>query len=129
MSERDAFDRILASLHEAMLDDAHWLPTAALIDDTCRTKGNMSTFAEGKTQDNVEIFYISYCFRGEHNKELERGYLEKHVSWGERLPRVRQLPDSQLFHVPDLYTDPKRKTSAAYHGVRPDGAQRRRRGI
>ena len=28
--ERDAFDRILASLHEAMLDDAHWLPTSAL---------------------------------------------------------------------------------------------------
>ena len=33
MNERDAFDRIMASLHEAMLDDAHWLPTSALIVD------------------------------------------------------------------------------------------------
>ena len=46
MSQRDAFDRILASLHEAVLDDAHWLPTVALIDDACRTKGNMLTFAD-----------------------------------------------------------------------------------
>ena len=57
MSEQDAFDRILASLHEAMLDDVHWLPTFALIDDTCRTKGSFLTFAEGSTEDDIEIYY------------------------------------------------------------------------
>ena len=97
MSERDAFDRILASSHEAMLDDAHWLPTSALIDDACRTKGNMLTFAEGQTQDDVDIFYIRFCFRGEHHKELEREYFKHYFPWDERIPRLRQLPDSQLF--------------------------------
>ena len=29
MSERDAFERILASLYEAMLDDAHWVARPA----------------------------------------------------------------------------------------------------
>lgn len=40
MSEKDQYDRILVSLHEAMLDDAWWPATAKLIDDACRTKGN-----------------------------------------------------------------------------------------
>lgn len=121
MNERDAFDRILASLHEAMLDDAHWLPTSALIDDACRTKGNMLTFAEGQTHDDVEIFYIRFCFRGEHHKELEREYFTHYFPWDERIPRLRQLPDSQLFHVPDLYTEQELKTSPAFNEVLPVG--------
>ena len=121
MSERDAFDRILASLHEAMFDDAHWLPTAALIDDACRTKGNMLTFAEGNTQEDVEIYYARFCFHGEHNKELEREYFRHYFPRDERIPRVRNLPDSQLVHVPDLYTDQERKTSPAYNEVLPVG--------
>ena len=39
VSEPNAFDRILASLHDAMLDDSHWSATSALIDDVCRAKG------------------------------------------------------------------------------------------
>ena len=117
MSEQDAFDRILASLHEAMLDDSHWLPTAALIDGACRTKGNLLTFAEGSTQDDVDIYYKRFCFNGELNKELERHYFDKYFPWDERIPRVRKLPDSQIFHVPDLYTDQERKTSPAYNEV------------
>ena len=132
MSERDAFDRTLASLHEAMLDDAHWSPTAALIDDTCRTKGNILTLAEGHTQDDVEIFYVGFCVRGEHNKELEREYFTKNFPRDERIPRVRHLPDSLLVHVPDLFTNQERQISPAYDEVLPvgatDGAKRRRRG-
>ena len=33
MSGHDAFERILTSLHEAMLDDVHWPTTTALIDE------------------------------------------------------------------------------------------------
>ncbi|MDE2990969.1 MAG: LuxR C-terminal-related transcriptional regulator [Chloroflexota bacterium] len=121
MSERGAFDRILASMHEAMLDDAHWLPTFALIDDTCRTKGNMLTFAERSTQDDVEMLYARFCFRGEHNRELEREYFADYLPRDERIPRVRKLPDSQLFHVPDLYTDQELRTSAAYNEMLPAG--------
>ena len=35
MSDQDAFERILGSLHEAMLDDSHWPATSALIDEAC----------------------------------------------------------------------------------------------
>ena len=121
MSEQDAFDRILASLHEAMLDDAHWLPTFALIDDTCRTKGNFLTFAEGNTEDDTEIYYKRFCFKGELNRELSRQYFANYFPWDERVPRVRKLPDSKLFHVPDLYTERERKTSAAFNEGLPIG--------
>ena len=46
MNERDLFDHILVSLHDAMLDDVHWLATAKLIDEACQTKGNMLGFGE-----------------------------------------------------------------------------------
>ena len=119
MSGQDAFDRILASLHDAMLDDAHWLPTAALIDDACRTKGNILTYAEGQTQEDVEVFYVRFCFRGEHHKELERRYFNHYFRRDERIPRLRQLSDSEICHIPDLYTDQERKTSAAYNELLP----------
>ena len=40
MSQQDAFERVLASLHEAMLDDSLWNRTSALIDEACRSMGN-----------------------------------------------------------------------------------------
>ena len=33
MGDQDAFERILASLHDAMLDDTRWPGTSALIDE------------------------------------------------------------------------------------------------
>ena len=40
MSEPPAFERVLASLYDAMLDDTHWPATAALIDEACGIAGN-----------------------------------------------------------------------------------------
>ena len=39
MSEQSAFERIVASLHDAMLDDSHWPATSALIDEACGVDG------------------------------------------------------------------------------------------
>ena len=40
MLGRNAFDRIVASLHEAALDDSRWPITSALIDEACGIEGN-----------------------------------------------------------------------------------------
>ena len=56
MSQRDAFDGVLASLHEAVFDDARWPAASALIDEACRIKGNMLVYGAGRTQDDVAIF-------------------------------------------------------------------------
>ena len=40
MGQQDAFERILASLHDSMLDDAHWSGVSALLDEACGLTGN-----------------------------------------------------------------------------------------
>ena len=121
MVRQAAFDRILASLHDAMLDDVHWPATSALIDEACRSKGNLITFADGNTCDELRIYIARLYYRGERAPELEREYFDVYYRRDERVPRVRRLPDSRLVHVPDLYTDDELKTSAAYHEALPRG--------
>ena len=35
MSEHDVFDRVLAAVHAATLDETRWPATSALIDEAC----------------------------------------------------------------------------------------------
>ena len=51
MSEPPAFERILASLYDAMLDDARWPAASALIDEACGITGNDLMVGEGPTDD------------------------------------------------------------------------------
>ena len=115
MNERDLYDRILASLHEAMLDDVHWPATARLIDEACRTKGNMIGFGERRTHDDVQVFFTRICHRGERRPDWEHEYLEDYYPGDERIPRLAQMPDSHLAHVGDLFTDEEKKTSHVYN--------------
>ena len=114
MSQYDAFNRILASLHDDMLDDAHWPATAALIDDACGATGNGLVVGEG-AGDDAQVFFAKYTFRGQRRQDLEREYFQLYYPLDERLPRLRQLPDSRLAHVSGLFTDAELKTSAVYN--------------
>ena len=115
VSHQDAFGRIVASLHEAARGDALWPATSAMIDEVCRTKGNMLTFRDVPAEDEVQIFYTRFCFRGQRDRELEHEYFGVYFPSDERIPRLTQLPDSQLVHVTDLYSYPERRTSMAYN--------------
>ena len=46
---------------------------------------------------------------------MEREYFEHYHHRDERLPRLRQLPDGQLVHAHDLFTEAERKTSPVYN--------------
>ena len=118
MSSLDAFLHILESLHEAMLDDAHWPATAALIDEACGIGGSALVIGEGFGAD-VRVHFARYLYRGERRQDLEREYFEVYHPYDEAMPRLRQLPDGQLVHVPDLYTDKEKKTSAVYNEALP----------
>ena len=117
MSDSSPFDRILATLHDAMLDDARWPAASAVFDDVCRTKGNFLAFADGPPQDDVDIYFVRFHYRGERHPALEHEYLDVYYPRDERIPRLAQLPDSHLVHVTDLYTDEELKGSAAYNEV------------
>ena len=124
MSEREAFDRILASLHEAALDRAHWSTATALIDDTLRANGSSMVFGDGRSEEDIQIYFAWYFFRGQRYRELERDYFENYYALDERVPRLRHLPDSQLFHITDLYTEEELKTSASYNELLARGHAR-----
>ena len=119
MSRRDDFDAILAALHEAAFDDARLAEAMALIDEACGLKGNALVYGSGTSHDNSVIYLARLYHRGERNEEIERRYFDDYYRQDERIPRVRALPDSQLTHVSELYTEEERKTSAAYNEFLP----------
>ena len=121
MSRSDLFGRLLASVHEAVLDDAHWPKCSALIDEACATKGNILSFASGQSQEDVEIYLAPLYYRGERRHDLERAYFDTYYPIDERIPRLMRLPDSDVVHVTDLYTEHELRTSAAYNENLPIG--------
>ncbi len=115
MSKREAFDRILASLHDVALDRAHWSTASALIEEALGAHGSSMVFGDGCSEEDRRIYFVWDFFRGERNRDLERWYFENYYARDERVPRLRHLSDSRLAHITDLYTDEELKTSAAYN--------------
>ena len=116
MSDQDAFARILASLCDATLDDRHWPVTSALIDEACGITGNCLLIGEGPP-DDIRAMFVGVYARGERQADLEREYLQVYHPIGEAVPRLRQLPDSQLVPVADLYTAEELKRSPSYNDI------------
>ena len=114
MSGQEAFERILASLYEAMLDDRHWPATSALIDEACGLTGNTLLVGEGP-KDDIRVLFVGIYYHGQRREDLEREYLEVYHPIDERVPRLRQLPDSRLAPIRDLYTAEELKTSRTYN--------------
>ena len=57
MSEPPAFERVLASLYDAMLDDTRWPATSALIDEACGVTGNALLVGEGP-EDDIRVLFV-----------------------------------------------------------------------
>ncbi|MDE0449425.1 MAG: LuxR C-terminal-related transcriptional regulator [Spirochaetaceae bacterium] len=119
MSRQARFERILASLHEAMFDDSHWVETSALIDEACGAKGNHLVFQTTSRDDDIAPLFMRFCYRGEHRSEWEREYLANDYPADEHLPRLRQLPGDRIVHVTELLSEAQLKHSATYNEIMP----------
>ena len=89
MSEPPAFERVLALLYDAMLDETHWPATSALMDETCGGVGNVLLVAEGPP-DDIRVLFVGLYSRGQRRTDLEREHLEFYHPIDERVPRVRR---------------------------------------
>ena len=118
MSEHDAFDRVLALVHDATLDETRWPATSALIDEACGLTGNGLMVAEGPPND-VRALFVGLYARGQRRDDLEREYLTTYHPLDERVPRFRQLPARRLVHITALYTAEELKTSRTYNELLP----------
>ncbi len=111
MDRHDKFNGILASLHEAMLDDSLWPAASVLIDEAVDINGSHLVISEG-----LEFHYQQLRYRGEGSDELERWFLE-HAMHDVRIPRIYGLPHGRVAHVRELYTDDEIKTSYGFNEV------------
>ena len=84
------------------------------MDEACGIAGNALLVGEGP-QDDIRVLFVGLYSRGQRRTDLEREYLELYHSIDERVPRVRQLPDSHLVPIKDLYTAEELNTSRAYN--------------
>ena len=114
MSEQAAFERVLASLYAAMLDDTRWPATSALIDEACGVVGNALLVGEGPP-DDIRVLFVGLYYRGQRRPDLEREYLDVYHPINEAIPRLRQLPDGHLVPIKDLYTAEELHTSRTYN--------------
>ena len=119
MSERDAFDAILAALHGAAFDDSLWPVAAGLVDEACGIKGSSLSWGAGTSGDDHVVYLHRLCFRGERDPDSERAYFEEYFALDERVPRLRALPDSRLVHTPELFTEEEKKTSVVWNEALP----------
>ena len=117
MTPQGPFERIVASLHKAALDDAHWPATARLISEVSRTKGNALVHGEGLTRAEAEFSFVHLCIDGQHRPDLERRYFRDYWSRDDCGLRIACLPHGQLVQTADLLTDREKKTSPAYNEV------------
>ena len=115
MIRRDAFERILASLHEAAMDDARLSTASALIDDALGVYGNCMAVADLHSGADIQVYFARLFYQGYRHHEFEREYFDVYFPLDERLPRLRQMPDSQLFHFADLFSEEEQKTSLVYN--------------
>ena len=114
MNPDDAFERILARLHEASLDDARWSAATGTIEDALHASGNGLSVVEGG-DDDVRIHFARFLRRGDNYRDLMREYFTVYHPHDEAMPRARRLPHARLVHVRELYTEDELKTSVAYN--------------
>ena len=115
MSQHLDLTLVLAALNEAALDDSKWPACAIQIDQACGTVGSCVTYSPIGSAERESVFFVRICIRGERRRDLEREYFENYYALDEAALRFRSLPDGELVHVPDLYTNAERETSRTYN--------------
>ena len=117
MNPDDAFERILAALYEAALDDTRWSAATSLIEDTLDASGTAIGVVEVGEDDvlNARVHFARFLRRGDSVQDLMHEYFTVYHPIDEAMPRARRLPDARLVHVRELYTEDELKTSVAYN--------------
>ena len=118
MNRRDLFDRVVAALNDAALNDGLWPSTSRLIDEAVGIKGNALLVTEGPEHD-ARVLFAAAHYRGQRREDLELDYLENYHLWDERIPRLRRLPNNKVTHVTGLYSQRELKTSRSYNEFSP----------
>ena len=123
MNPDDAFERCLALLHDAALDDACWPAASAQVEEAIGASGSALIVGEG-LGDELRIYFARYLRRGASVEEEARAYFSVYHPHDEGMPRLRRLAHGRLVRVRDVYTEEELRTSPAYNeGLRDLGSR------
>ena len=116
MSESETFERILASLHEAAMDDTRLSTASALIDDTLGVYGNCLAVGDFHSVADSQVYLARFFYQGYRHHELEREVFRSLFPPGRAAPApLQRMTDSQPFHFSDLFTEEEQKTSVVFN--------------
>ncbi len=114
MNRSDAYERTVATLHKAMLDDAHWPTASECIEEACGIIGSGILFGEGSPHD-MRVSAVGMHRRGEQRDDLIRRYLQKYHPIDERVPGLRRQRAGHLAPISEQYTRAELKVSPTYN--------------
>ena len=118
MNRQPLFEHLLASLHDAALDDTRWPAASALIDQAIGVKGNALLVPAGPEDDARPRFGVC-LYRGQRREDLDRVYVEHYRHEDDRITFLRHLPEGRLTRLVEMYTQQALKTSPAYNELGP----------
>lgn len=112
----DPFDAIVAALHRAALDDAHWPQALAQIDTACGMRGSHLALVAGNSPPRLlESWFFGHGTRSREFEQDYRGYFKR----DERVARLLLLPAGTLLANADVYTAEEQRTSATFADFLP----------
>lgn len=112
------FERCVAALQDAALDDAAWPRALALIADAGGLRSSHLAVVDAGEKGPKYVFGM---WRGPGGAldALEREYAESYFAGDERVPRLLMMPAGSLVHVADLYTAREQSASPTYNEFLP----------
>ncbi len=111
----DPFDRILATLHRAALDETRWPEAERLICEMSRSRGNAWALVAGRPAPDDTVFLLQLHVDGRRRADWERRYFEDYYARDERTLRFFGLQPGSIAPTEELFTDAEKKTSATYN--------------
>ena len=118
MGVRDHFDRIMSSLHDAMLDDTRWPAASRLIDETCEIRDNALVAGKGRSQADGEILLFELTARDGIRLDAVPEPITDEALASPRSARCRSSNASARM-PPSWFTRPKSRRAASGRGPSP----------
>ena len=110
MNDQEAFDRIVASLHQFSLDAGCWDETAALLAESFQA----ATHHLAVVGWDAQYLFGRMDFDGKPRRGLEEFYALNDFARDERTPRIIALPHGRIVSGNALFTDQEKRTSYIY---------------
>ncbi|MCY3700122.1 MAG: helix-turn-helix transcriptional regulator [Gemmatimonadetes bacterium] len=120
MNQGDLFQRTLALLQGAALDDRYWLSAAARFNEATGTRGHAIGFGAMHPSGDAEMFLLRFVFGRQRREDWERVYTRDYMLRDERWLPWSRLPSGQVVPTRELLTESERKRSAVYNEMLRD---------